>query len=493
MFSLFKVSALNWMKHKDARLGAALAYYSIFSLGPIVMIAITIAGMFFGEEIVRSQVGESIKGLMGETGAQAVNTMLTGANSEAEKGIVPTLIGVGALIFAAVGVVVQLKDALNTVWEVEDTKASGIWHFIRTYILSIAAVIAVGFLLLVSLLLTAVISAMGKYFSHIAPEALMQPIGFLGSFLIIALLFAMMFKWLPDAEVSWRDVWPGALLTALLFEAGKFLIGLYIGKQGLESTFGAAASLVVVLIWVYFSAQIVLMGAEFTRASALRGRPADRTGSGRRRRSGSLDHFHLLNPHQQLFLSETLLQQVAVVAPPLPVDLAQHHLENHQVILVGLRAVSPKAFGGRLHVRGDAAKTLDERLPLPCIETRRKAFSGVVVERQEDLHETHRKIVPGTIVPARRQLCPVQVRRRSGFAVLFLDLPAIRAHQEAPCRCFANGWHRAHFAHRRSALGARFRRRIHAHLGHKAFCRLSLYIRGLSVSGGVGSCRGRSS
>ena len=270
MLSLFKVSALNWMKHKDARLGAALAYYSIFSLGPIVMIAITIAGMFFGEEIVRSQVGESIKGLMGDAGAQAVNTMLMGANSESEKGIVPTLIGVGALIFAAVGVVVQLKDALNTVWEVEDTEASGILNFIKTYILSIAAVIAVGFLLLVSLLLTAAISAMGKHFSHIAPEALMQPIGFLGSFLIIALLFAMMFKWLPDADVSWRDVWPGAILTALLFEAGKFLIGLYIGKQGLESTFGAAASLVVVLIWVYFSAQIVLMGAEFTRASALR-------------------------------------------------------------------------------------------------------------------------------------------------------------------------------------------------------------------------------
>jgi membrane protein len=269
LFSLFKVSALNWMKHKDARLGAALAYYSIFSLGPIVMIAITIAGFFFGEEIVRSQVGESIKGLMGETGAQAVNTMLTGATGDSEKGIVPMLIGVGALIFAAVGVVVQLKDALNTVWEVEDTKAGGIWNFIRTYILSIAAVVAVGFLLLVSLVLTAAIAAIGKYFSHIAPEALLQPIGFLGSFLIIALLFAMMFKWLPDADVSWRDVWSGAILTAILFEAGKFLIGLYIGKQGLESTFGAAASLVVVLIWVYFSAQIVLMGAEFTRANAL--------------------------------------------------------------------------------------------------------------------------------------------------------------------------------------------------------------------------------
>ena len=236
LFSLFKVSALSWMKHKDARLGAALAYYSIFSLGPIVMIAITIAGMFFGEEIVRSQVGESIKGLMGESGAQAVNTMLLGASGDSEKGIVPTLIGVAALMFAAVGVVVQLKDALNTVWEVRETETSGVWHFIRTYILSIAAVIAVGFLLLVSLLLTTALAVVGRYFSHIAPEALLQPLGFAGSFAIIALLFALMFKWLPDTEVSWRDVWPGALLTALLFEAGKFLIGLYIGKQGLEST-----------------------------------------------------------------------------------------------------------------------------------------------------------------------------------------------------------------------------------------------------------------
>jgi membrane protein len=156
------------------------------------------------------------------------------------------------------------------VWEVEESKASGIWNFVRSYILSVAAVITVGFLLLVSLLLTTVLAAIGKYLAHVAPEAVMQPIGFLGSFVIIALLFAMMFKWLPNTEVSWRDVWAGAVLTAILFEAGKFLIGLYIGKQGLESTFGAGASLVVVLIWVYFSAQIVLMGAEFTRASALR-------------------------------------------------------------------------------------------------------------------------------------------------------------------------------------------------------------------------------
>ena len=273
MWSIFKAAAVNWMTHKDARLGAALAYYSIFSLGPIVVIAITIAGLFFGEEIVRSQVGQSIKGLLGDSGAEAVNAMLTGSSADKSKGVIPTLIGVGALIFAAVGVVVQLKDALNTVWEVESSKESGIWHFVRTYILSIAAVVAVGFLLLTSLLLTAGLAAVGKYFSASTPEVLLQPIGFAGSFLVIALLFAMMFKWLPDADVRWRDVWIGAVLTALLFETGKFLIGLYIGKQGLESTFGAAASLVVVLIWVYYTAQIVLMGAELTRAYALRDDP----------------------------------------------------------------------------------------------------------------------------------------------------------------------------------------------------------------------------
>jgi membrane protein len=276
MWPLVKTAGLNWLKHKDSRSGAALAYYSIFSLGPIVVIAITIAGLFFGEQLVRSQVGEAIKSLLGESGAQAVNTMLTGSNAETEKGILPALIGTAALIFAAVGVVVQLKDALNTVWEVKESEESGIWHFVRTYVLSIAAVIAVGFLLLVSLLLTTALAVIGKYFSAAAPEALLQPMGSLASFLVVALLFGLMFKFLPDAEIGWLDVWPGAVLTALLFEAGKFLIGLYIGKQGLESTFGAAASLVVVLIWVYYSAQIVLMGAEYTRAYALRRRGVER-------------------------------------------------------------------------------------------------------------------------------------------------------------------------------------------------------------------------
>jgi membrane protein len=272
MWKLLKTSAANWMAHKDARLGAALAYYSIFSLGPITIIAMAVAGLFFGRDVVQGEVSAAMRGLLGESGAQAVQTMLAGASRPGEGGLA-SLIGLGALLFAAIGVVVQLKDALNTVWEVEESKESGVWHFLRTYVLSLAAVIAVGFLLLVSLLLTAGIAALGKLYASSVPEGLLQPIGFAASLAVITLLFSLMFKYLPDAEVSWRDVWLGAVVTALLFEVGKFLIGLYIGKQGLESSFGAASSLVVVLIWVYYSAQIVLMGAEFTRAHALKNQP----------------------------------------------------------------------------------------------------------------------------------------------------------------------------------------------------------------------------
>jgi membrane protein len=259
----------RWSKHKDARLGAALAYYSIFSLGPLIVIAIAIAGLVFGAETVQAQIYGALHGLLGDSGTQAIDAMLKGANRPRE-GILATVIGVGTLVFAAVGVVVQLKDALNTVWEVETRPGSGIWPFVRTYIWSLAGVLSLGFLLLISMLLTAGLSAAGKYIAPYLPEATLQVAGFLASFAVIAGLFAMMFKWLPDTPIAWRDVWLGAILTAALFEVGKFLIGLYIGKQGLESTYGAAASIVVVLIWVYYTAQLVLMGAEFTNVYAHR-------------------------------------------------------------------------------------------------------------------------------------------------------------------------------------------------------------------------------
>jgi membrane protein len=263
-----KEAAGNWSSHKDSRQGAALAYYSIFSLGPIIVIAIAVAGFFFGGEAVSGQVADSIKDMLGDTGAKAVQAMLADAGRPRE-GLLATLLGVGTLLFAAIGVVVQLKDALNTVWEVGELPGHGMWHFIRSYVASIAAVLALGFLLLMSLVVTAALAAFGKFAAPHLQEWILHFVSIMVSLSVISLLFAMMFKWLPDAEVDWYDVWLGAIVTAVLFEIGKAAIGFYIGKQGLDSTYGAAASIIVVLIWVYYTSQIILMGAEVTRAFAM--------------------------------------------------------------------------------------------------------------------------------------------------------------------------------------------------------------------------------
>jgi membrane protein len=239
----------------------------VFSLGPIIVIAIAVAGLFFGREAVSGQVAASIKDMMGETGAKAIQAMLADAGRPRE-GLLATLLGLGTLLFAAIGVVVQLKDALNTVWEVEEPPGSGNRHFMRSYVVSLAAVLALGFLLLVSLVVTAGLAALGKFAAPYMQEWMFHLISILVSLTVISLLFAMMFKWLPDAAIDWHDVWFGAILTAVLFEVGKSAIGFYIGKQGLDSTYGAAASIIIVLIWVYYSSQIILMGAEVTHSFA---------------------------------------------------------------------------------------------------------------------------------------------------------------------------------------------------------------------------------
>jgi membrane protein len=266
-WTVAKEAAGNWSSHKDSRQGAALAYYSVFSLGPIIVIAIAVAGFFFGREAVSGQVASSIRDMLGDTGAKAVEAMLADAGRPRE-GLVATLLGLAAVMFAAIGVVVQLKDALNTVWEVEETPGHGAWQFIRNYVISLAAVLALGFLLMVSLLVTAGLAAFGKYAAPHMQEWFFHLATMSASVGVTSLLFAMMFKWLPDAVVDWYDVWLGAVITAVLFELGKSAIGFYIGKQGLESTYGAAASIIVLLIWVYYSSQIILMGAEVTHAFA---------------------------------------------------------------------------------------------------------------------------------------------------------------------------------------------------------------------------------
>jgi membrane protein len=264
---LARDTAASWVDHKDSRQGAALAYYSVFSLGPVMVIAVAIAGLVFGKDAARGEVEAQLRGLLGDAAAKAVDAMLVGASAP-QQGLIATAAGTVILLFTAVGVVIQLKDAFNTVWEVDAKKISGLWQFVRAYLVSVAAVITLGFLLLVSLVFTAALSVAGKYLGTQLPETALQVTGSLVSFVAITVLFAMMFKWLPDTPVDWRDVWLGAAITAALFETGKLLIGIYIGKQALDSTYGAAASLVVLLIWVYYSSQIVLLGAEFTHAYA---------------------------------------------------------------------------------------------------------------------------------------------------------------------------------------------------------------------------------
>jgi membrane protein len=265
LWPALKAAASDWSGHKSAKAGAAIAYYSIFSLGPLIVVVISIAALIFGREGVQREVTEAIRGLLGDKGSESVNAMLSAAGKPSE-GIFASIIGTVTLVFAAIGVVVQLKEALNVVWEIKPRPRGGLWGFARDYVFSLAGVLTVGFLLLVSMLLTAGLAAFTRAYGTFIPEAAMQAVGFAVSFAVIGLLFSLMFKWLPDADVRWRDVWLGGFGTAALFEIGKFLIGFYIGKQGLESTYGASASIVVVLIWIYYTAQIVLFGAEFTHA-----------------------------------------------------------------------------------------------------------------------------------------------------------------------------------------------------------------------------------
>lgn len=264
---LLAQTASRWSQHKASLLGAALAYYSVFSLGPLMVIAIAIAGFVFGKEAAHGEVAVQLHDLLGGAGSQAAESMLAAAGRP-RSGMLAATIGVATLIFAAVAIVYALKEALNTVWDVTAPPSGGMWSLVRGYAASLVGVLAVGFLLLASLLVTTVVAAGTGVVSPWLPSGALHAANFVVSLVIVSTLFAMMFKWLPDTEIEWRDVWVGAILTAVLFEIGKVLIGFYVGRQALKSTYGAASSIVVLLIWVYYNAQLVLAGAEFTRAYA---------------------------------------------------------------------------------------------------------------------------------------------------------------------------------------------------------------------------------
>lgn len=270
VWGLLKDTLSDWSEDKAPRLAAALAYYTVFALAPLMLIAIAVAGLFFGREAATNQIGQQVSGLLGPTAGEAINAMIQAASANKGTGIVASIIGVATLLFAASGVFGQLQDALDTIWEVQPKPGLGIAATIKKRFFSFGMVLGVGFLLLVSLVISAALGAMGKVVAgdEFGQTLIWKLVNFVVSFGVTTLLFALIFKVLPDAKIQWSDVWIGALATALLFTLGKALIGWYLGRPGTTSTYGAAGSFVALLLWVYYSAQILFLGAEFTQVYA---------------------------------------------------------------------------------------------------------------------------------------------------------------------------------------------------------------------------------
>jgi membrane protein len=265
-WGLAKSAAVSWSDDYAPSMGAALSYYSVFSMAPLLLIVISIAGLVFGREAARGELFGQLSGLMGIDAAHAVEAMLDGL-SKPSRGITSAVIGLGALAIGATSVFGELQNALDRIWRAPARDAAGgIWKLIRTRLLSFGMVLGIAFLLMVSLVLSAAISALGKWWGGWFGgwEVLLQIVNFAVSFALTTGVFAMIYKLMPRVAVRWHDVWLGALTTALLFSIGRFLIGLYIGKSGIASGFGAAGSIAVIFVWVYYSAQIFLLGAEFT-------------------------------------------------------------------------------------------------------------------------------------------------------------------------------------------------------------------------------------
>jgi membrane protein len=270
LWQVLKETAKDWSEDKAARLAAALAYYTIFSLAPLLIIIIGIAGLVFGRQAVQGQLVGQIQGVVGQQGAQLIQTMIQGA-SKPSSGIIATVIGAVTLLVGAMGVFGQLQDSLNTIWEVKPRPGRGFLAVVKDRLASFLMVLGIGLLLVVSLVISAAVSAFGQEAGRLlGSSAVAQVLNFLVPFLVITLLFAMIFKVLPDVEISWREVWVGAAVTALLFSVGRILLGLYLGRAGTTSAYGAAGSLVIVLLWIYYSAQILFFGAEFTQVYARR-------------------------------------------------------------------------------------------------------------------------------------------------------------------------------------------------------------------------------
>lgn len=270
-WSMTRQTFEEWSNDKGGRLGAALSYYTVFSLAPLLLVVISIAGLVFGRQAAEGTLFGQLSGMVGPDAAHLIQSAVSKAN-QTKGGILGTAIGIVVLLAGATGVVIELQGALDVVWKVEPKPNRGVWGVVRTRLLSVAMILSLGFLLLVSLVVSAALSALSGWLRAVIGDVailswLIDAVVALG---VISTLIALIYKILPDAKVAWRDVWVGAIATAILFMIGKYLIGLYIGKASVGSAFGAAGSLAVLLVWIYYSAQIILLGAEFTRVYANR-------------------------------------------------------------------------------------------------------------------------------------------------------------------------------------------------------------------------------
>jgi membrane protein len=262
-----------WLDDRGPSMAASLAFYTILSVAPLLVVAVSVAGLVLGQSAARGEIAQQLRHLMGNDAGAAIESILA-HSKEPSANILGTIIGLAVLLFGASGVFTELQDSMNAIWKVKPPPGRALFAIVKSRFLSFAMVLGVAFLLLVSLVISAALAVVGRYLSGALPGGvtLWMVLNFLISFAVVTLLFSLIFKVVPDASVRWRDVWRGGAFTALLFTIGKTLIGLYVGKAGVASPYGAAGSLVVLIVWVYYSAQILFLGAEFTRVYALRER-----------------------------------------------------------------------------------------------------------------------------------------------------------------------------------------------------------------------------
>src|SRR5271157_4921599 len=268
-YVLFKEACSAWVEDNAPSMGAALAFYTVFSLAPVLIVAITAAGLAFGQKAAEGEFSRQLQGLVGETGARAIQALIQSANRPT-LGVIASAMGIGILLVGASGAFVELQDALNKIWRAQ-RRSESIWlGVIRERFLSFGLVLGLGFLLLVSLVVSAALGAVGTFIAPLLPWPvfLLEAVNFFLSLGVIAVLLALIFKYLPDTDIAWSDVWIGAGVASLLLTTGKALIGLYLARSTVASAYRAAASLVIILTWVYYSAQIFLLGAEITHVNS---------------------------------------------------------------------------------------------------------------------------------------------------------------------------------------------------------------------------------